>query len=73
MLRIGAALMHDQIDNIETNTLIAGLLRRRQASVSAMIALLDLMAMTSSNFPAQERGVLADILRSHADQIERSK
>jgi hypothetical protein len=65
--------MHDQIDNIETNVLVAGLLRRRQESVSAMIALLDLMAMTSSNFPAQERGVIADILRSHADTIERNK
>jgi hypothetical protein len=66
-------LMHDNLDLIEINTLVAGVLRRRQDAVSAMIALLDLMAMTSSNFPAQERGVLADILRSHADQIERSK
>jgi hypothetical protein len=65
--------MHDQIDNIETNVLVAGLLRRRQESVSAMIALLDLMALVSSNFPKQGRGVIADILRSHADQIERNK
>jgi hypothetical protein len=65
--------MHDQIDNIETNTLIAGLLRRRQSAVTAMIALLDLMALTSSSFPQQERGILAEILRSRADQIEREK
>ena len=65
--------MHDDLDLIEINTLVAGLLRRRQAAVSSMIALLDLMAMTSSNFPAQERGILADILRSHADAIEREK
>jgi hypothetical protein len=61
------------LDAVETNVLISGLLRRRQESVTAMIALLDLMAMVSCNFPRQERGVLADILRSHADQIEREK
>jgi hypothetical protein len=65
--------MHDDLDLIEINTLVAGLLRRRQAAVSSMIALLDLMALTSSNFPKQERGVLADILRSKADAIEREK
>jgi hypothetical protein len=62
-----------QIDATETNALVAGLLRRRQASVSAMIALLDLMALVSGNFPKQERGAIADILRSHADTIERNK
>jgi hypothetical protein len=66
--------MHnDQIDATDTNVLIAGLLRRRQESVTAMLALLDVMALISSNFPKQERGVLAEILRSRADQIERDK
>jgi hypothetical protein len=66
--------MHDaQIDATETNVLVAGLLRRRQSAVSSMIALLDLMAMVSGNFPKQERGVIADILRSKADAIEREK
>jgi hypothetical protein len=68
----GDALMHD-IDTIETNVLVAGLLRRRQSAVSSLIALLETMALVSGNLPAQERGVIADILRSHADQIERSK
>jgi translation initiation factor 6 (eIF-6) len=67
------ALMHDDLDLIETNRLVAGLLRRRQDAVTSMIALLDLLAMVSGNFPKQERGVIADILRSHADQIERNK
>jgi hypothetical protein len=62
-----------QIDATETNKLVAGLLRRRQDAVSSMLALLELMAMVSSNFPRQERGVIAEILRSRADQIERSK
>jgi hypothetical protein len=64
--------MHD-LDLVEINTLVAGVLRRRQAAVSSLIALLDLMALTSSNLPKQERGVIAHILRGHADQIERDK
>jgi hypothetical protein len=65
--------MYDQIDDIEINTLVAGLLRRKQSTVTSLIALLDVMALVSSNFPVQERGVIAEILRSRADQIERSK
>jgi hypothetical protein len=61
----------DMIDTVEINVLVAGLLRRRQASMTSMIALLDLMVLVSGNFPAQEKYMIANLLRDKADLVER--
>jgi hypothetical protein len=61
------------IDRCDTNVLIAGLLRRRQESVTAMLALLDTMLLVAGDFPKQERYVIADLLRNKADAVERSR
>jgi hypothetical protein len=64
--------MSDHIDTIDINVLIAALMRRRQESVGAMIALLDLMVLMSGNTSAKSKYQLANLLRDKADLVERS-
>jgi hypothetical protein len=59
------------IDSIDINVLVAGVMRRRQESMGSLLALLDLMLLTSANYSEKEKFILANLLYDKASLIER--
>jgi hypothetical protein len=64
-------MRHGDIDSVDTNELIAALMRRRQQAVGSMVALLELMVLTAGTFSMKDKYALGNLLRDKADLVER--
>jgi hypothetical protein len=65
--------MHDDIDTLDVNVLVAALLRRRQETTDSLVNLLDVMVLMSGNFSEKNKHRLSNLLRDKADLIERPR
>jgi hypothetical protein len=57
-------------DRIDTHTLVATLLRRRQDTIGVLFSLLDLIVLTAGDLPVKDRYSIGHTLRDAADRCE---